>query len=144
MNEINNMIKLKKESKERFEVANQILPKNAQQACIEAKIISAKVLKLIPYKTTNNKNSRGTMIKIANNKSQVFIFNSKKSISNIYVSDILRSLYYFFVYQTFFVENQNKYLLFVYMIYLRLWSRCINLKEYINNLSRNLSQYFLS
>ena len=136
--EINNMLKQKEiniKSKEK----DTELPKNAQQACIEAKIISSKELGFIPENFKINMMQRGTMIKISRNNSYIFLFNWKKFFISGYLGEILRSIYYFFVAKTFYQEKENKSLLFLYFIYLKLWCIycCLNLKKTNKNLFQN-------
>lgn len=126
INQINNMIKQKKINN-KYKKKDNSLPKNAQQACIDAKIISAKELGLIPINFNNHKRKRGTMIKISRTNSYVFLFNWGKYSINGYLGELLRSIYYFFVYNSFYQEKENKLFLFFYYIYFKLWASLFSL-----------------
>tara|TARA_B100000886_G_C20411750_1_gene487383 strand:+ start:1041 stop:1994 length:954 start_codon:yes stop_codon:yes gene_type:complete len=128
INEIFKNFRIEKSIQTNLAAYNIKLPKNAQQASIEAKYIASKELGFLPHRFKNYKKSRGTMIKTSRRGAYIFLLNSKKTFIKGILGEFIRKIYYYYVYKTFFKEKENKLFLFFYFVYLRLWNICIKIK----------------
>ena len=95
---------------------------SAQEASQMAKRLALKELKWVKDTYKLDFKKRGLFIQTGINNAEIFIFNFKKSFMHGLLIKFLRDSYYFIQYNIFYKEKKNKFLIYSYLLYLKIYS----------------------